>query len=360
MPGFMFSFGLILSLLLLFSPSPAQANQQAATAKITAIKTFSLSHKEVVAVAVETRMLSTSVDDQLNYTFEPQYRITESTNSATLTVTAEHDLPDNLPIVPAASHLLRLTTDTISNNTFTLTATCHPQFNKTSIMTIKRKRVVQPDETIIFRTYLVLTFSDDTTPPPKTIVLDPGHGGTALGATSNELVEKDLNLDIALLSRDLFSQHGYEVYMTRTDDSNPGLLDRADAANILQADIFLSIHNNSVPTDMPDAAKKLYRGTTALYNAAAPKPAKELAQLLADELSSKLRIHQYPLQDRPNLVVLNSTWVPAVIAEVAMMPHSQDAKMLSQRVYRYQAAEAIFQAVEKYFSFIPPSNGRGF
>jgi N-acetylmuramoyl-L-alanine amidase len=138
------------------------------------------------------------------------------------------------------------------------------------------------------------------------------------------------------------------------------LLDRADAANILQADVFLSIHNNSVPTDMPDAARKLYRGTTALYNAAAPKPAKELAKLLADELSSTLRIHKYPLQDRPNLVVLNSTWVPAVIAEVAMMPHPQDAKMLSQRVYRQQAAQAIFQAVEKYFSLMPLEYRREF
>ncbi|WP_371375958.1 N-acetylmuramoyl-L-alanine amidase [Sporomusa aerivorans] len=89
----------------------------------------------------------------------------------------------------------------------------------------------------------------------KTIVLDPGHGASALGATSNYLMEKELNLDIALFCRDIFRQHGYDVYMTRTDDSNPGLLDRADAANILQADAFISIHNNSMPDDMPDAAK---------------------------------------------------------------------------------------------------------
>ncbi len=347
----------LLGTLLLFAPLPAVANQLAAvteitTAKVSAVTIFSLKHKDVVAVAVETRLPAANVDDPLDYTFEPQYRILEKNNTITLTIAAEPAVADPVVAPADGSHLLQLTADTANKAAFTLTV-LYNEPASALLTQVKRKRVIEPDNTIIFRTYLVLTFADTTTPQPKTIVLDPGHGGTALGAASNELVEKELNLDIALLSRELFRQHGYDVYMTRTDDSNPSLLDRADAANILQADVFLSIHNNSVPTDMPDAAKKLYRGTTALYNAAAAKPAKELAKLLADELSATLRIHQYPLQDRPKLVVLNATWVPAVIAEVAMMPHPQDAKMLSQRVYRRQAAEAIFQATEKYLSLLP-------
>ncbi|MBP2634897.1 MAG: lytC 2 [Firmicutes bacterium] len=361
MPGFAFSIGLFFSLLLLFSPAFASAaHQPTATPTIPAVKIFSLNHKDVVAVAVEVRLPAGSIADPLTYSFDPQYQLTQKADSITLTIDADPDLASTSAVPPVnSSRLLQLTT-AATTNTFTLTATYHPQAGKPSLTLVKRKRVLQPDNTLAFRTYLVLSFADAAISPPKTIVLDAGHGGSALGATSNTLVEKDLNLDIALLSRDLFRQHGYDVYMTRTDDSNPGLLDRADAANILQADVFLSIHNNSIPTDMPDAAKKLYRGTTALYNAAAPKPAKELAQLLADELSGTLRIHQYPLQDRPNLVVLNSTWVPAVIAEVAMMPHPQDAKMLSQRVYRQQAAEAVFRAVENFFSLMPAKDGRRF
>lgn len=357
MPAFASYVTLVLAIIFLFSPLPAAANlPETQSPTVAAIKVFQLEHKDVVAVAVETRLPAASVPDPLTYTFEPQYRITEKNSIITLAVAAQSALPantDSIAVLHASPRLTQLTTTPVSTNELTLTAVYTPKNAKVTVTTVKRKRVIQPDNTIIFRTYLVLTFSNPrtTTPPPKTLVLDPGHGGTALGATSNYLLEKELNLDIALLSRDLFRQHGYDVYMTRTDDSNPSLLDRADAANILQADVFLSIHNNSMATDMPDAAKKLYRGTTALYNSSAPKPAKELATLLANELTDILHIHQYPLQDRPGLVVLNSSWVPAVIAEVAMMPHPQDAKLLSQRVYRHQAALAIFQATDKYLSF---------
>ncbi|TWH46686.1 N-acetylmuramoyl-L-alanine amidase [Sporomusa sp. KB1] len=355
MPVFISYITLFIAILFLLSPVPAAADlAETLPASIVAVKTFQLEHKDVVAVAVETRLPAASVPGPLAYTFEPQYHITEKNNILTLTVAAQSTLPADsnaVTLVNFSPRLTRLATNSDNNSDFILTAAYSSRNTTATVTTVKRKRVMQPDDTIIFRTYLVLTFSDTlTTPLPKTIVLDPGHGGTALGATSNYLLEKELNLDITLLSRDIFCQHGYDVYMTRTDDSNPSLLDRADAANILQADAFLAIHNNSMPTDMPDAARKLYRGTTALYNSSAPKPAKELATLLANELAGTLHLHQYPLQDRPGLVVLNSSWVPAVIVEVAMMPHPQDAKLLSQRIYRQQAAQAIFQATDKYFS----------
>lgn len=357
MPFFSLCVTFLFGIMLFLTPAPVIANTAAATDSlpgiISDIKYFSLNHKEVIAIAVETSLPSASVADPLIYTYEPQYRLTEKNNSLILSIAAT--LPADAPwaVEPAnTARLFQLKAGTGSTDEFTITAAYNPLKSKASISTVKRKRVIRPDNTIVFRTYLVLTFADLSQPAAKTLVLDPGHGGNALGAVSNGLLEKELNLDIALLTYERLCQQGYDVYMTRTDDSNPGLLDRADAANILHADLFLSIHNNSVPTDMADEAKKLYRGTTALYNSAAPKPAKDLAKLLADELSSTLRIHQYPLQDRPKLVVLNSTWVPAVIAEVAMMPHPQDAKMLSQRIYRQQAADAIVQAIQKYFSLV--------
>ncbi|CQR72654.1 N-acetylmuramoyl-L-alanine amidase LytC precursor [Sporomusa ovata DSM 2662] len=355
MPVFISYVTMFIAIIFLFSPMPAAAElAKTLPASVVAVKTFQLDHKDVVAVAVETRLPAAGVPDPLAYTFEPHYHITERNHILTLTVAAQSTLPADsnaATLINFSPRLTKLAINPDSKNDFILTAAYSSRNTTATVTTVKRKRVMQPDDTIIFRTYLVLTFSDIlTSPPHKTIVLDPGHGGTALGATSNYLLEKELNLDISLLSRDIFRQHGYDVYMTRTDDSNPSLLDRADAANILQADVFLAIHNNSMPADMPDAARKLYRGTTALYNSAAPKPAKELATLLANELANTLHLHQYPLQDRPGLVVLNSSWVPAVIVEVAMMPYPQDAKMLSQRVYRQQAAQAIFQATEKYFS----------
>ena len=58
------------------------------------------------------------------------------------------------------------------------------------------------------------------------IVLDPGHGGHDNGASGNGIVEKDVNLSIALYLRDFLTQYdNITVYMTRTDDTFVGLTD---------------------------------------------------------------------------------------------------------------------------------------
>lgn len=364
MPIFMSLFAAAISLFMLFCPLSTTAKSPEITQPTTVISDlqyFHLEHKDVVAVAVETCLPAADIPDPLSYRLEAQYRVKTQANSIAITISGQQALPElsNKNLYTKVTPSSRLSQIALADkeNELALTAAYNDRLTQPQITTVKRKRMINPDNTITFRTYVVVSFADMGKIPAKTIVLDAGHGGIALGATSNFLLEKDLNLDLALLCRDLFVNHGYDVYMTRTDDSNPSLLDRADAANILNADILLSIHNNSMPEDMPDAAKKLYRGTTALYNSAAPKPAKELAMLLADEVAGSLHIHQYPLQDRPGLVLLNSSWVPAVIVETAMMPHPQDAKMLSQRVYRNEAAQAILQATEKYFAIFSRTVG---
>ncbi|HWR42892.1 DUF5050 domain-containing protein [Sporomusa sp.] len=365
MPVCMSFFTLLVAIMLLFSPAQASASMPATLPESDApvaseLKLFQLDYKDVIAIAVETRLPADSTADPLTYKLEPTYQVNQQSGLVEVTLAAQPTLPEltgqtTFTKTIASPRLKQLTITATAANELKIAAAYNSQTTNVQVTTVKRKQVKHPDNTITFRTYLVLRFIN-TAPgtPPKTIVLDPGHGGTALGATSNFLFEKELNLDIALLSRDLFTQHGYDVYMTRTNDSNPSLLDRADAANILDADALISVHNNSMPTDMPDAAKKLYRGTTALYNSSAPKPAKELAALIADQVACTLRIPQYPLQDRSGLVVLNSTWVPAVIAEIAMMPHPQDAKMISQRVYRLEAAQAIVKSTDTYFKIKSP------
>lgn len=357
-------FSFLTAFILLFFPVQTLANppglQPAAiTMSATELKTFQLGHRDVIAIAVETRLPAVDIADPLAYKLEPAYHLNRQNSFLEITLAAKPSLTEltgQSTFVKkfASPSLTELTLAATGMDELKLTAAYNSKIASPQVTTVKRKRVINPDNTITFRTYLVLSFVSATTigTPPKTIVLDPGHGGTALGATSNFLFEKELNLDIALLTRDLLQHRGYDIAMTRSDDSNPSLLDRADMANILDADALISIHNNSMPEDMPDPAKKLYRGTTALYNSSAPKPARELATLLADELSASLRIPQYPLQDRPGLVVLNSSWVPAVIAEVAMMPHPQDAKMISQRVYRLAAAQAIVEGIEEYFKLL--------
>lgn len=97
----------------------------------------------------------------------------------------------------------------------------------------------------------------------KTICIDPGHGGSdsgVMGSTGTK--ERDNTLAIALLLRDRLEKNGACIVMTRDSDKDVSFPDsaadeelgaRVDAANEAGADIFLSIHNDSLPTVPPPA-----------------------------------------------------------------------------------------------------------
>lgn len=85
------------------------------------------------------------------------------------------------------------------------------------------------------------------TPDPKTVCIDPGHGGSETGAIGEggKRLEKDDNLRLALLVRDQLTERGYTVVMTRNSDSTVSLEDRCKTANKSRAALFVSIHRNS-------------------------------------------------------------------------------------------------------------------
>ena len=136
------------------------------------------------------------------------------------------------------------------------------------------------------------------------------------------------------------------MVLTRSTDVEPSLLERADAANIVDATVFVSIHNNSLPDEKIFRSREF--GTTVLYNSAAVNPAYNLARIMQDELVRSLGTQREVLQDRPKLVVLNSTWVPAILTEGIMMPNPANAKMILDRFQRQRTAEALLSAVETW------------
>ena len=78
------------------------------------------------------------------------------------------------------------------------------------------------------------------------VVIDPGHGGYDPGCVGKNLTyEKDIVLDISQELKNLLEEKGYEVYLTRDDDSFVSLKERAAFANSINADLFISIHMNS-------------------------------------------------------------------------------------------------------------------
>lgn len=78
----------------------------------------------------------------------------------------------------------------------------------------------------------------------KRITLDPGKGGFNFGITFDNLVEKEINLNLALKCREELLRHGVEVEMTREDDRYLGYSERIVKGNKNRSDAFVSIHCN--------------------------------------------------------------------------------------------------------------------
>lgn len=181
------------------------------------------------------------------------------------------------------------------------------------------------------------------------VVIDSGHGGEDFGTYYGNILEKDLNLDISLRMGSIVEEAGIKVVYTRTEDKDVGLEERAFMANDLDATLFISVHNNSMP-DNPN-----YKGTETLY-CPSQNPVydnmdgKKLAAIVQRNLVSTLSTIDNGIIERPNLVVLRKTKMPAVIAEIAYLSNAQDRELLKQEEFRQKAAHAlansVFEALE--------------
>lgn len=180
----------------------------------------------------------------------------------------------------------------------------------------------------------------------KLVVIDPGHGGREPGAIYSGVYEKNLNLDIALRLKKLLQDRNIRTYMIREDDSFVGLYERCYIANHLNAALFLSIHNNA----LDDHA---YGGTMTLYyppQAGGNFTGKIFAQIIQDKLVSSLKTSNRKIIERPGLVVLKSTHMPAALAEIAFMTNKKDMSNLKKASFKQKSAQALCDAIVKSLS----------
>jgi len=95
------------------------------------------------------------------------------------------------------------------------------------------------------------------------IFIDAGHGGNDGGCVEDGVIEKDINLTIARLVRDKLKELGYQVVMSRSVDRYVAKEDRVRKANEIQADIYVSIHQNSSDQRSVNGMEVWYDGTDA-------------------------------------------------------------------------------------------------
>ncbi|NOV04068.1 N-acetylmuramoyl-L-alanine amidase [Paenibacillus planticolens] len=188
------------------------------------------------------------------------------------------------------------------------------------------------------------------------IVLDAGHGGSDPGAIGvNGLREKDVNLDITQKLREELTNRGYEVVMTRTDDTYWSLAQRVDFTDALQADLFVSVHANSHPNGTANGSMVLY------YDNAYPQedyPAsekmkqltpysKDLAQHVLDALVSAAGTKNLGLV--PSAVyVARMGSIPSILVETAFLSQSSDAALLANDAVRSKMALGIANGIAAY------------
>ena len=155
------------------------------------------------------------------------------------------------------------------------------------------------------------------------IVLDAGHGGVNPGATYNGRQEKDDALALTLAVGNILEENGMDVYYTRTTDIYESPYQKSMEANAVGADYFVSIHRNSSP--YPNQ----YTGIESLvYNRYGE------AARLAENINIRLEevgFENQGVNERPNLVVLNRTQMPAVLVEVGFINTDADNQLFDER-----------------------------
>lgn len=172
----------------------------------------------------------------------------------------------------------------------------------------------------------------------KIIVIDPGHGGKDPGAVISDLYEKVLNLDIAKRVQALLKEDKrFDVYMTRETDEFIELLNRAKFANDKKADLFVGIHNNSMP--------KGYSGTMVLYNASKNSGNKNLADIFQATVNKASGLKGIGTKSREDLVVLKNIEVPGILVEVACMSNLADRRALRKETFKQDIAKAIYNSI---------------
>jgi N-acetylmuramoyl-L-alanine amidase len=234
--------------------------------------------------------------------------------------------------------------------------------------------------------------------PVRVVIIDAGHGGVDPGAVGPSGVrEKTVALGIALaLARRLQEEPTLEVHLLRDDDSFIELWDRGQLATEIRGDrpaALVSIHANSFPSRrsawgfetyfLSEARTEHERRVAAMENAPvsttgdASVPASELdfifrelrnhdhqhwAEVLASNIQEELeRIHPGPnrgVKQAP-LAVLTNSLMPSVLVEVGYLSNPEEERLLSRESFQRDAADALGQAIVRFFEHYPPRSGGG-
>ena len=172
----------------------------------------------------------------------------------------------------------------------------------------------------------------------KYVVIDAGHGGTDYGAIRNGINEKDITLDISKRVQAGLEKKGYNVAMTRTDDTYVSLQDRVEFSEIFNPDIFVSIHVNSSNSESPSGIETHYYKDNSLTLA------KYIHASMLNNINSKDRG-----LFKSKFYVINHTTAPAILVEIGFISNPNERAQLVTESRKNATAKAIIEGIDGYF-----------
>ena len=218
----------------------------------------------------------------------------------------------------------------------------------------------------------------------NTIVLDPGHGGKDPGALGRRAGtrEKDMTLALARKVKSLLEQSGIRVVMTRDDDTFIPLQKRADIANRINADLFVSIHINSSRSHLMRGFECYYLSNATDDNARAleafedsslktdkeadiehssrldktlwdmtltedRRESSELANLICGSVDRSFTVKNRGIRSA-RFYVLKHTHMPSVLVETAYISNRYEEMKLRDPKFLDRMADAITEGILKY------------
>ena len=203
--------------------------------------------------------------------------------------------------------------------------------------------------------------------PLKTILIDPGHGGKDQGAPGvGGLLEKNITLTIARKLALRLRKHGYRVFMTRINDRNLTLQQRAAMCSGLKPDLFISIHCNAV-SNRRTTGIETYAVTP--QGAASTSDTKTVPQASAGN-SFNRNNYRLAFEVQKNLLaftrgidrgvrharffVIRHAVCPAILIETGFLTHPKEGPLLNNPVYQEKIVNGIFCGVLNYAKVSAP------
>lgn len=192
------------------------------------------------------------------------------------------------------------------------------------------------------------------------VVVDAGHGGIDGGASSEDVIEKDVTLAISKNVERKLKRLGAEVVMTRSTDGDalaehapndefPTLRERKKQDIFLREtlvkeqnpDIFITIHANAIPEEK-------WRGAQVFFHKDGHPHSEMLANSVQTSIKNRLKNTDREALSIKQVYLLKKTEVPAVLIETGFLSNNEERELLADKKYQEKMADAIVEGIENY------------